>query len=70
MEDAPNGLCDECGTPIADNPTGGARFCPADVEHDPYSDGFQNGGDPFDGAPRGDRRSDYLDAVWDAENEQ
>lgn len=41
-----NGRCDECGAAIPGAEPGEVRMCPADSYHDPYSDGFQNGGDP------------------------
>lgn len=46
-DSAPNGLCDECDAPIADAEPGEPRRCSVNDEHDPYSDGFQNGGDPL-----------------------
>lgn len=43
-----NGTCDVCLAPIGDALPGHPRMCTASVSHDPYSDGFANGGDPVE----------------------
>lgn len=43
----PNGTCDTCGALIGDPPPIGPRRCTANPYHDPYGDGWNNGGDPF-----------------------
>ena len=43
-----NGFCDDCGAVIVDGGEGEPRVCSAfPDEHDPYSDGHNNGGDPI-----------------------
>ena len=45
-DDRPNGSCDECGAAIPDAEPGDVRRCPVNPDHDPYTDGMSNGGDP------------------------
>ena len=43
----PNGACDECGSHPEYVTPDAPRVCPISPEHDPYSDGQSNGGDPL-----------------------
>lgn len=65
-EDLPNGTCDECGAPIPNvAEPGHVRRCAVSPDHDPYSDGFRNGGDPIVKAVEDLTHGDKVDGEGD-----